>query len=99
MHLSKFLRRPIGAYVGDSIERARNVLGVRPDATHETIKSAFRTKAMEWHPDRNPSRDTSAEFQDCRWAFELLMDSEPGRAILTFHRVRRLEWAPIPFSS
>eukprot|EP01062_Namystynia_karyoxenos_P043035 TRINITY_DN314_c0_g2_i1.p1 TRINITY_DN314_c0_g2~~TRINITY_DN314_c0_g2_i1.p1 ORF type:complete len:713 (+),score=248.90 TRINITY_DN314_c0_g2_i1:86-2140(+) len=30
------------------------VLGVRPGATRKEIKSAFRKKAMQWHPDKNP---------------------------------------------
>lgn len=35
-------------------ERYREILGVSPDATEKEIQKAFRKKAQEWHPDKNP---------------------------------------------
>eukprot|EP00928_Gymnodinium_smaydae_P069410 TRINITY_DN52898_c0_g1_i1.p1 TRINITY_DN52898_c0_g1~~TRINITY_DN52898_c0_g1_i1.p1 ORF type:complete len:197 (+),score=16.84 TRINITY_DN52898_c0_g1_i1:63-653(+) len=33
-----------------------DVLGVRPDATDEELRMAFRREALRWHPDKNPTR-------------------------------------------
>lgn len=51
------------------------VLGVKKDATAEEIKKAYRKKAMELHPDRNPD-DPSAEtkFKEAAEAFDVLKD-------------------------
>lgn len=51
------------------------VLGVKKDATGEEIKKAYRKKAMELHPDRNPD-DPSAEakFKEAAEAFDVLKD-------------------------
>lgn len=37
------------------------ILGLKPGATQEAIKKAFRKKIMECHPDRNPHREAEAE--------------------------------------
>jgi DnaJ-class molecular chaperone len=38
------------------------LLGVRAVADLETVKSAYRKMAMEWHPDRNIHPDASSRF-------------------------------------
>ena len=38
------------------------ILGVEKDADEKALKAAFRKKAMEYHPDRNPG-DKAAEVQ------------------------------------
>ena len=52
-------------------------LGVPLNATKEEIKSAYRKKVMECHPDRNPG-DTDAvkRFHEVQEAYEAL--SDPG---------------------
>jgi len=47
-------------------------LGVLPTATPSEIKAAYRSKAMELHPDRNPGKDTTAEFQALQAAYDVL---------------------------
>ena len=51
------------------------ILGVKKDASADEIKKAYRKKAMELHPDRNPN-DPSAEakFKEAAEAFDVLKD-------------------------
>ena len=52
-------------------------LGLKKGASEEEIKSAFRTMAMKYHPDRNPG-DASAEekFKEVNEAYSILSDPE-----------------------
>ncbi len=53
------------------------VLGVSKDATETEIKKAFRKKAMEYHPDRNPENPEAAEkFKEATEAYDILSNSE-----------------------
>jgi molecular chaperone DnaJ len=57
------------------------VLGVGKTATDADLKSAFRKKAMESHPDRNPG-DTAAEarFKELNEAYQVLSDGQKRAA-------------------
>lgn len=51
------------------------VLGVKKDANADEIKKAYRKKAMELHPDRNPDDPTSeSKFKEAAEAFDVLKD-------------------------
>jgi len=50
------------------------ILGVQPDAPASAIRDAYRTLAMDLHPDRNPHRDTTTQFQNVHEAYEALSD-------------------------
>jgi molecular chaperone DnaJ len=54
-----------------------DVLGVDEDASEDEIKKAYRKKAMEYHPDRNPD-DPEAEkkFKEASEAYDVLSDPE-----------------------
>ncbi|WP_312934099.1 J domain-containing protein [Pseudomonas sp.] len=52
-------------------------LGLDPAATDAQIKAAYRRRAMDLHPDRNPGRDTTPEFQRLNEAYSVL--STPAR--------------------
>ncbi len=53
------------------------VLGVDKNASDQDIKKAFRKKAMQYHPDRNPGdKKAEAEFKDLNEAYDCLSDPE-----------------------
>lgn len=49
-------------------------LGVASSATLADIKKAFRQKASQYHPDRNPDADAPARFRAVQEAYEVLSD-------------------------
>lgn len=53
------------------------VLGVAKNASADDIKKAYRKKALEYHPDRNPG-DKSAEekFKEAAEAYDVLSDAD-----------------------
>lgn len=50
------------------------ILGVSKDASKDEIKSAFRKKARELHPDVNKAPDAEAKFKELGKAYETLSD-------------------------
>ena len=57
------------------------ILGVEKSADGKTLKSAFRKKAMQYHPDRNPDDpDAEARFKEVSGAYEVLSDDEKRAA-------------------
>lgn len=56
------------------------LLGVSPDATADIIKTAYRKKAAQYHPDRNPAADAAAKFREVQEAYEVLTDADRRKA-------------------
>ena len=52
------------------------VLGVSKDASEAEIKSAFRKKAKEFHPDINKSEDAPEKFKEAQEAYACLSDKD-----------------------
>lgn len=56
------------------------ILGVSPGATSEVIKTAYRRKANQYHPDKNPSLDAASRFREVQEAYEVLSDETRRKA-------------------
>ena len=58
------------------------ILGVSKDASEAEIKKAYRKKAIQFHPDKNPD-DKSAEdkFKEAAEAYEILSNAEKNNVM------------------
>ena len=53
------------------------VLGVDKNATPDQIKKAYRKKAIEFHPDRNPgNKEAEEKFKEAAEAYDVLSDEK-----------------------
>jgi molecular chaperone DnaJ len=68
-------------YKSTSMSDYYEVLGVQKGATADEVKKAYRQKAMQYHPDRNPG-DPEAEkkFKEISEAYEILGDEKKREA-------------------
>ncbi len=54
-----------------------SVLGVEKNATESDIKRAYRKKAQQYHPDKNPgNKEAEAKFKEVQQAYDVLGDSQ-----------------------
>ena len=51
-----------------------NILGVSKNASADEIKSAYRKKAKEYHPDKNSGEDSTEKFRLLVEAYEIIGD-------------------------
>ncbi len=53
------------------------VLGVSKDASADEIKKAYRKKAMQYHPDRNPGdKEAEEKFKEAAEAYDVLSNPD-----------------------
>ena len=52
------------------------ILGVQRESSLTEIKTAYRKKALEYHPDRNPSHEAEERFKEASEAYEVLSDQQ-----------------------
>ena len=52
------------------------ILSIERNASFPEVKSAYRKKALECHPDRNPNPEAEHRFKEASEAYEVLSDSE-----------------------
>lgn len=51
------------------------VLGLDPTASVAAVKTAYRKKASEFHPDKNSAIDAPARFREVQEAYDILADA------------------------
>ncbi len=52
------------------------IMGVSKSATDQEIKSAYRKLALQYHPDRNKTKEAEEKFKEVTKAYEVLSDSQ-----------------------
>lgn len=52
------------------------ILGISEEATAEQIKAAYRSLALQWHPDRNPGKDTTERMKEINEAYTILSNPD-----------------------
>lgn len=65
----------------EAMINAYNVLGIPQNASEDEIKKAYRKKAIEFHPDRNPGKDTTSLMVQVNAAYEILKDPSKRRRL------------------
>lgn len=65
-------------------------LGITPTTDIESVKKAFRKRALELHPDKNKSPDATNQFIRLKNTFERIMQSKniPPIQWVTFESVQ-----------
>jgi curved DNA-binding protein CbpA len=77
-----------------------SVLGVGKGAKQEEIKKAYRKKAMEFHPDKNPSAGAQEKFILITEAYHVLVDDKPvlkkkaGKTTSSYDKYKNVQTAP-----
>src|SRR3989344_6272548 len=56
------------------------ILGVSKNATADEVKKAYRKLALQYHPDRNKSKEAGEKFKEINQAYEVLADPQKREA-------------------
>lgn len=60
------------------------LLGIKKNASLKDIKRAYRSKSLEFHPDKNKAEGASEKFAEIAYAYEVLTD-EDKKAVYDRH--------------
>ena len=58
-----------------------NILGLKPNATHEEIKSAYKRLAIKYHPDKNSDPAAEEQFKKISEAYQNLTSCDNKTSI------------------
>jgi DnaJ-related protein SCJ1 len=61
-------------YIVIVMDQYYNILGLHFGASKEEIKSAYKKKALQYHPDKNPSPEAHEMFKQVSDAYQILME-------------------------
>ena len=56
------------------------IQGLSKNSTPEEIKKAYRKLALEYHPDRNKTKEAEEKFKEVTKAYEILSDPQKKQA-------------------
>ena len=56
------------------------ILGIQKSATPEELKRAYRKLALQYHPDRNKTKEAEEKFKEVTKAYEVLSDPQKKQA-------------------
>ncbi|KAJ5833702.1 DnaJ-domain-containing protein [Penicillium riverlandense] len=74
-----------------------DALSIKPNATQDEIKKAYRKAALKWHPDKNKdNKDAAEKFKDVSQAYEVLSDPEKRKVYDQFGLEYLLRGGPPP---
>ena len=74
----------LSAEVIRAAEDFYKLLGIKRNASQKEIKKAYRSKSLEFHPDKNKNEGASAKFAEIAYAYEVLTD-EDKKAVYDRH--------------
>ena len=57
-----------------------DILGVSKSASDQELKQAYRKQALQWHPDRNKTKEAEGRFKEVNEAYEVLSDAQKKAA-------------------
>ena len=52
------------------------ILGVTKSASADEVKRAYRKQALQYHPDKNKTKEAEAKFKEVSKAYEVLSDPQ-----------------------
>lgn len=57
-----------------------DILGISKDASSQEIKQAYRKLALQYHPDRNKTKEAEQKFKEINESYEILSDPKKHQA-------------------